>query len=196
MESLLARMPGDDAQRRAALRLLYGYMFALPGKKLLFMGDEFGQWREWNHDISLDWHLLNDPRHRGIQRWVRDLNTQYRAEPALHELDTRPDGFAWIEADTANEGVLAFLRKGSQEEDQALVVCNFSPQTYRGFRVGVPRGGRWTEILNSEAAIYGGSGQGNMGELTPAPIGWNRQPVSLNLLLPALSTLILKKIPR
>src|SRR4029079_2687265 len=111
MNSLLARMPGDETQRRATLRLLYGYMFALPGKKLLFMGDEFGQWEEWNHDASLDWHLLNDPRHRGIQRWVRDLNARYRAEASLHEFDTRPDGFSWIEADTANEGVLAFLRK-------------------------------------------------------------------------------------
>jgi 1,4-alpha-glucan branching enzyme len=193
MESLLARMPGDDFQRLATLRLLYGYMFGLPGKKLLFMGDEFGQWREWNYRASLDWHLLGDPRHRGIQRWVRDLNTQYRAEPALHELDTRPDGFAWIEADTANEGVLAFLRKGSMPDDQALVVCNFSPELHRNFRVGIPRGGRWAEILNSDATLYGGSGQGNMGQLTPSPIGWNRQPVSLNLLLPPLSVLVLKK---
>ncbi|MFO0892895.1 MAG: 1,4-alpha-glucan branching protein GlgB [Isosphaeraceae bacterium] len=196
MDSLLARMPGDDFQQRSALRLLYGYMFALPGKKLLFMGDEFGQWEEWTHDASLDWHILNDPRHKGIQRWVRDLNTQYRAEPALHELDTRPDGFYWIEADTATEGVLAFVRKGSLESDQALVVCNFSVQTHRNFRVGVPRGGRWSEILNSDATLYGGSGQGNMGELTPAPIGWNRQPLSLNLLLPALSILVFKKTAR
>jgi 1,4-alpha-glucan branching enzyme len=196
LNSLLARMPGDDPQRRATLRLLYGYMFALPGKKLLFMGDEFGQWQEWSFKTSLDWHLLNDPRHRGIQRWVRDLNTQYRAEPALHELDTRADGFSWIEADTAAESVLAFLRKGSMEDDQALVVCNFSSGTHRNFRVGVPRGGRWAEILNSDAALYGGSGQGNMGQLTPAPIGWNRQPMSLNLLLPPLSVLIFKKSPR
>jgi 1,4-alpha-glucan branching enzyme len=195
MKSLLARLPGDDPQRRAALRLLYGYMFALPGKKLLFMGDEFGQWREWSHETSLDWHLLDDPRHRGIQRWVRDLNTQYRAEPALHELDTRADGFAWIEADTASEGVLAFLRKGSSPDDVVLVVCNFSTNAYRNFRVGVPRG-KWAEILNSDAALYGGSGQGNMGQLTPSPIGWNRQPVSLNLLLPPLTILVLKKQPR
>ena len=113
MRSLLAKMPGDDWQKRANLRLLLGYMFALPGKKLLFMGDEFGQWQEWNHDASLDWHLLDDPRHKGLQRWVRDLNTQYRAEPSLHELDCRPDGFSWVDADNSGQGVLTFFRKGS-----------------------------------------------------------------------------------
>ena len=173
-------------------------MFALPGKKLMFMGDEFGQWKEWDHETSLDWHLLENPadlRHPGLKRWVRDLNTQYRAEPALHELDCRTDGFAWIEANAA-DGVLAFLRKGSAEHDQALVVCNFSGQVFRNFRVGVPRGGLWKEILNSDATIYGGSGQGNMGGLAPSPIGWNRQPQSLVLLLPPLTVLIFKKVPR
>jgi 1,4-alpha-glucan branching enzyme len=194
--SLLAKMPGEEWQKRANLRLLYGYMFALPGKKLMFMGDEFGQWREWDSGASLDWHLLQEPRHLGLKRWVRDLNTQYRAEAALHEHDCRPEGFAWIEADNAAEGVLAFLRKGSEETDQALVVCNFTPQVYRSFRVGVPRGGRWEEMLNSDATIYGGSGHGNLGILTPSPIGWNRQPQSLNLILPPLGMLILKKTPR
>jgi len=169
-------------------------MFALPGKKLMFMGDEFGQWAEWSVDRSLDWHLLHEPRHRGLQRWVRDLNTQYRGEPALHELDCRPDGFTWIEADNAKERVLSFLRKGSNDADLALVVCNFSAEMYRNFRVGVPRGGRWQEILNSDAFIYGGKGHGNMGNLTPAPIGWNRQPQSLNLIIPPLSILILKQL--
>src|SRR5271157_21858 len=192
--SLLARMPGEDWEKRANLRLLYGYMFALPGKKLMFMGDEFGQWAEWSVDRSLDWHLLHEPRHRGLQRWVRDLNTQYRGEPALHELDCRPDGFTWIEADNAKERVLSFLRKGSNDADLALVVCNFSAEMYRNFRVGVPRGGRWQEILNSDAFIYGGKGHGNMGNLTPAPIGWNRQPQSLNLIIPPLSILILKQL--
>jgi 1,4-alpha-glucan branching enzyme len=194
LKSLLARMPGDDEERRANLRLLYGYMYALPGKKLMFMGDEFGQWKEWHHAASLDWHLLEDARHKGIRRWVRDLNTQYRALPALHELDGRPEGFAWIEADNASDCVLAFLRKGSMEEDQAVVVCNFSANVYRNYRIGVPRGGRWEEILNSDATLYGGSGQGNMGGLAPSPIGWNRQPSSLVLLLPPLSILIFKKI--
>ncbi len=195
-QSLLARMPGEDWEKRANLRLLYGYMFALPGKKLLFMGDEFGQWQEWSIHGSLDWHLLHDPGHRGIQRWVRDLNTQYRAEPALHEQDCRSDGFAWIEADSPRERVLTFLRKGSREEDRTLAVCNFSAEVYRNFRVGVPRGGRWQEILNSDATIYGGSGHGNMGGLTPAPIGWNRQPQSLNLIIPPLAVLILKQLPQ
>ena len=191
--SLLARMPGADWDRRANLRLLYGYMFALPGKKLMFMGDEFGQWDEWSFDASLDWYLLDDPRHRGLQRWVRDLNTQYRAEPALHELDCRPDGFAWIEAENAADGVISFLRKGSNESDVNLVVCNFSSEVHRNFRIGVPRGGRWEELLNSDATIYGGSGHGNMGVLTSSPINWNRQPQSLNLILPPLSVLILKR---
>ena len=196
LRSLLAKMQGDDWQMRANLRLLYGYMFTLPGKKLMFMGDEFAQCEEWAFDKSLDWHLLEDPRHRGIQRWVRDLNTQYRAEPALHELDCHPAGFAWIEADCAKERVLVYLRKGSQETDQILTVCNFSPELYRNFRVGVPRSGRWEEILNSDATLYGGGGNGNMGGLTPSPIGWNRQPQSLNLVMPALSILVLKMTRR
>jgi 1,4-alpha-glucan branching enzyme len=196
LQSLLTKMQGDNWQMRANLRLLYGYMFMLPGKKLMFMGDEFGQWKEWYFDTSLDWHLLEDPRHRGLQRWVRDLNTQYRAEPALHELDCQPSGFVWIEADCAKESVLAFLRKGSQQTDQILTVCNFSPEVYRNFRVGVPRSGRWEEILNSDATLYGGSGNGNMGGLTPSPIGWNRQPQSINLLIPPISILILKMTRR
>jgi 1,4-alpha-glucan branching enzyme len=131
-----------------------------------------------------------------VKRWVRDLNTQYRGEAALHELDCQPEGFAWIEAENAAEGVLAFLRKGSEEADQTLVVCNFRPEVYRSFRVGVPRGGRWEEMLNSDATIYGGSGHGNLGSLNPSPIGWNRQPQSLNLILPPLGILILKKTRR
>lgn len=195
-QSLLARMPGDDSQKCANLRLLYGYMYALPGKKLLFMGDEFGQWQEWSYTTSIDWHLLNDPRHRGLQRWVRDLNTQYRAEPALHEFDCRPDGFAWIDAENSEQSVLSFLRKGSSEGDLVLVVCNFTPNVYRNYRIGVPRGGRWEEILNSDATIYGGSGQGNMGALNAAPIGWHGRPLSLNLNLPPLATIVLKKSRR
>ncbi|MBX6316548.1 MAG: alpha amylase C-terminal domain-containing protein, partial [Isosphaeraceae bacterium] len=190
--SFLAKMPGDDWQKRANLRLLYGYMYALPGKKLLFMGSEFGQWREWNQDMSLDWHILDDPRHRGLQRWVRDLNTVYRAEPALHEFDCRPEGFAWIDADDAEHSVLSFLRRGSSEEDLVLVVGNFTPSVWRNFRVGVPRGGPWEEILNSDATLYGGSGQGNLGRLTAAPIGWHGRRQSLNLTLPPLGLILLK----
>ena len=128
MQSLLAKMPGDDWQKRANLRLLLGYMFALPGKKLLFMGDEFGQWQEWNHDASLDWHLLEDPRHNGLQRWVRDLNTQYRAESSLHELDCRPDGFSWVDADNSGQGVLTFFRKGSVEGERLAGRLQLQPE--------------------------------------------------------------------
>lgn len=194
--SLLARMPGDDWQKFANLRLLYGYMYALPGKKLLFMGDELGQWQEWSHNTSIDWHLLNDPRHRGLERWVRDLNTQYRAEPALHEFDCRPDGFTCIDVNDAAQSVLSFFRKGSSEGDRSLVVCNFTSNVYQNHRIGVPRGGRWKEILNSDATIYGGSGQGNMGSLAAAPVGWHGQPLSLNLTLPPLAVLILKNTRR
>ncbi len=190
--SLLARMPGDEWQKRANLRLLYNYMYTLPGKKLLFMGDEIGQWQEWSHNTSIDWHLLNDPRHVGLRRFVRDLNTIYRAEPALHELDCRADGFAWIDADNAAQSVLCFSRRGTADGGIALVVCNFSSSVYQNFRLGVPERGRWEEILNSDAKIYGGSGQGNMGSLTTAPIGWHGHPQSLNLTVPPLAALVLK----
>ncbi len=194
--SLLARMPGDDWQKFANLRLLYGYMYALPGKKLLFMGDELGQWQEWSHNTSIDWHLLSDPRHRGLQRWVRDLNTQYRAEPALHEFDCRPDGFTWIDVNDAAQSVLSFVREGSSEGDRSLVVCNFTSNVYQNHRIGVTQGGRWEEILNSDATIYGGSGQGNMGSLAAAPVGWHGQPLSHNLTLPPLAVLIHKNTRR
>ena len=130
-------MPGEEPEAEPTCDCFMATCSHCPGKKLMFMGDEFGQWKEWTHATSLDWHLLDDPRHRGLKRWVRDLNTQYRAEPALHELDCRTDGFAWIEADNASDGVLVFLRMGSTEHDQAVVVCNFSGQVYRNY----PRGG-------------------------------------------------------
>ena len=194
--SFLAKMPGDDWQKRANLRLLYGFLYALPGKKLLFMGGEFGQVREWDFSASLDWHLVSDPRHASLQRWLRDLNTQYRAEPALHELDCRPEGFSWVDAGDAEQSVLCFLRKGSSEHDLALVVCNFTPTVRRNYRVGVPRGGRWEEILNSDAQLYGGSGQGNLGSLSATPIGWHGRPQSLNLTLPPLAIIVLKNTRR
>ncbi len=194
--SFLAKMPGDAWQQCANLRLLYGYMYVLPGKKLLFMGSDFGQWQEWDSSMSLDWHLLNDSRHRGLQRWVRDLNTHYRAEPALHEFDCRPEGFEWVDVKGAEGGVLCFLRRGSSEEDLALVVGNFTPDVFRNYRVGVPRGGRWEEILNSDAPLYGGSGQGNLGGLNAAPVGWHGRSHSLNLILPPLAIIVLKNTRR
>ncbi len=161
--SMLQKMPGDEWQRFANLRLLYGFMFGHPGKKLLFMGCEFGQWREWNHDRSLDWHLLEQPHHLGLQRWVRDLNTCYRASPAMFETDFDPSGFAWIDCNDNQRSVVSFLRRGRDPEDVMLFGCNFTPVPQPNYRVGVPASGRWEEVLNSDATLYGGSGQGNMG---------------------------------
>jgi 1,4-alpha-glucan branching enzyme len=195
-KSFLDKMPGDDWQQRANLRLLLGYMYALPGKKLLFMGGEFGVRREWDAGGSLDWHLLDDPRHAGLRRWVRDLNTRYRAEPALHEIDGRPEGFEWIVANDDEQSVLSFLRKGTSGDDLVVVACNFTPTVRRNYRIGVPRGGRWEEVLNSDAPLYGGSGQGNLGGLDAAPVGWHGRPQSLNLTLPPLAMIALKPAQR
>ncbi|HSL17032.1 MAG TPA: 1,4-alpha-glucan branching protein GlgB [Methylomirabilota bacterium] len=191
--SLLGKMPGDDWQKRANLRLLFGWMFTHPGKKLLFMGGEIGQWREWSHDRSLDWHLLDDPAHRGIQRWVRDLNTTLRAEPALHQLDDAPEGFAWIDCNDAEQSVLAYLRRGRSGGDEVVCVANFTPVPRHNYRVGVPGGGDWDEILNSDAELYGGSGMGNLGTVAAAPVGAHGHLHSLNLVLPPLAVLAFRR---
>jgi 1,4-alpha-glucan branching enzyme len=190
---LINKMPGDPWQQFANLRLLYGYMYAQPGKKLLFMGGEFGQFREWNHDSSLDWHLLNDPQHATLARWVRDLNTIYRGEPALHQLDTEPGGFEWIDASDADSSVICFLRKGRDPEQEIVVVCNFTPLTRHNYAVGVPRGGHWEEILNSDAKLYGGSGQGNLGGVAAAPIAKHGRPYLLNITAPPLGMVLFKR---
>ena len=189
--SLLGRMPGDLWQKFANLRLLYGYMYAQPGKKLLFMGGEFAQWREWSHEESLDWHLLEFESHRQIQRWMSDLNRTYRAEPALHELDCDSAGFEWIDGSDSEQSMLSFLRK-SAGNDIVLVVCNFTPVPRYNYRVGVPRGGLWKEILNSDAKDYGGADFGNMGwtEAETAPM--HGRPASLNLIVPPLGVVFLK----
>ncbi|MEA2991387.1 MAG: 1,4-alpha-glucan branching enzyme [Alphaproteobacteria bacterium] len=163
--SILGRMPGDDWQRFANLRAYYAFMFAHPGKKLMFMGNEFGQQREWNHDRSLDWHLLDQPRHAGIQSLVRDLNRLYRTLPALHQLDCDSAGFEWLVMHDADRSVFAWLRKGRETRDRCLVVVNFTPQVYRDYRIPVPFAGIWREVLNTDAAIYGGSDVGNAGEV-------------------------------
>ena len=194
--SLLAKMPGDAWQKFANLRLLFGYMFALPGKKLLFMGDEFGQWREWNHDRSLDWNLLQYPTHRGIQRWVEDLNRLYTDEPILHQLDTESAGFQWVESNDAEQSVLTFLRRGRSGQDSILVACNFTPVPRYNYRVGVPVGGYWRELLNSDAREYGGSGQGNLGGVEATPIRCHGRPASLNLTMPPLGVIFLKNQPK
>ena len=191
--SILAKMPGDPWQQFANLRLLYGTMFTQPGKKLLFMGDEFGQGREWNHSESLDWHQLGDPRHQGIQRWIEHLNHCYRREPALHALDGHPRGFEWIAANDAENSVLVYLRKGRSEDGPPiLVVANHTPVPRHNYRVGVPRSGRWTEILNSDAPEYGGSGQGNFGGVDATPIPYHGHHQSLNLTLPPLGILLFR----
>ncbi|HLY36387.1 MAG TPA: alpha amylase C-terminal domain-containing protein, partial [Candidatus Binatia bacterium] len=156
-----------------------------PGKKLLFMGGEFGQWNEWNHDSSLDWHLLDDPQHATLLRWVRDLNTTYRGVPALHALDTSPDGFAWIDCNDAEQSALVYLRRNAG--DVVVVACNFTPVPRRNYRIGVPSAGRWEEILNSDATLYGGSGQGNLGGTVAAPVPWHGRPQSINVTLPPLA---------
>jgi 1,4-alpha-glucan branching enzyme len=191
--SLLNKMAGDDWQKFANLRLLYGYMFTQPGKKLLFMGGEFGQGREWSHESSLDWHLLQYPHHEGVRRWVADLNRMYREEPAAHAMDFSHDGFRWIDMHDSANSVLSYMRRGPDPADTLLVVCNFTPVTRSNYRLGVPAGGFWKEILNSDAAEYGGSGAGNYGGVEATPLPSHGQLRSITLTLPPLATLVLKR---
>src|SRR6184192_1887119 len=190
--SLVGKMPGDDWQKFANLRLLFGYMYAQPGKKLLFMGGEFGQWREWAHDTSLDWNLLNSAPHRLLQRWVEDLNRGYRDHPALHLYDCKPAGFEWVDCSDTEQSVVSMLRKGSTPEDLILIVCNFTPVPRVNYHLGVPRGGCWSEMLNSDAKEYGGSGYGNFGGVEATPIAFHNKPYSLTLTLPPLGAIFLK----
>jgi len=191
--SLLGKMPGDDWQKFANLRLLLGYQYTHPGKKLLFMGGEFGQWGEWDHDRSLEWHLLEYHPHQGLQRWVRDLNAFYRSHPALYEKDFTPEGFEWIDFKDADQSVISYLRKGVNPDDPVLVVCNFTPVPRQGYRVGVPREGFWQEMLNSDAEEYGGSGWGNFGGLPADPIPSHGKLYSLSVSIPPLSIMIFKR---
>ncbi|HEV2286484.1 MAG TPA: alpha amylase C-terminal domain-containing protein, partial [Steroidobacteraceae bacterium] len=188
--SLIGRMPGDEWQQFASLRLLFGYMWTHPGKKLLFMGGEFGQRREWQHEESLEWHVLDLPLHAGVRRWVRDLNRLYRETPALYELDFSDAGFSWIDCDDADVSVISFLRR-DRSGGVAVVACNFTPVPRERYRIGVPHGGRWHERLNSDAADYGGSGQGNLGSLDAAQIPAHGHGFSLHLRLPPLAVVVL-----
>jgi 1,4-alpha-glucan branching enzyme len=190
--SLLSRMPGDDWQKFANLRLLLVNQWTQPGKKLLFMGGEFGQWGEWNHDASLDWHLADHDPHRGIQRLVTDLNRLYRSEPALHEGDCEPFGFRWIDASNNAQSVASFLRIGRNPEDVLLVAMNYTPVPRHNYRVGVPSGGKWQEVLNSDAGVYWGSGQGNLGALDASPMPHFEWPRSLMMTIPPLGAVIMK----
>jgi len=190
--SMIDKMPGDQWQRFANLRLLYGFMFGHPGKKLLFMGGEWGQLKEWNHDASLDWHLLQQPLHSGLQRWVRDLNTLYRGERSLYEVDFDGPGFEWVDCADFERSIISFLRKAKNPKDMLLFVCNFTPVPRHNYRIGVPLGCIWREMLNSDASLYGGSGQGNMGGLLASPLPVQGRPYSLNLTLPPLAVVVFR----
>jgi 1,4-alpha-glucan branching enzyme len=189
--SLIDKMPGDEWQKFANLRAYYGFMYTHPGKQLLFMGGELGQRREWNHDSSLDWHLLEETPHRGVRSLVKDLNALYSATPALYEVDFEPAGFGWIEGGDMENSVVSFLRRGNK--DLAIVVCNFTPVVRHGYRIGVPEGGTYEEALNTDDTRYGGSGVGNSEGVSVEKVPSHGQPYSVSLTLPPLATMILKK---
>jgi 1,4-alpha-glucan branching enzyme len=188
-KALIDKMPGDRWRKFANLRLLFGYMWTHPGKKLLFMGGEFGQWREWHHERQLDWELTHEADHAGLQHWVRDLNRLLSQRPELHQLDFSQPGFEWIDSHDSDASVLTFLRK-SADGSPVMVACNFTPVVRQGYRVGVPRGGSWIESLNSDAPFYGGSGVGNMGRVQAQDIACHGRPYSLSLTLPPLGILV------
>jgi 1,4-alpha-glucan branching enzyme len=190
--SLLGKMSGDEWQKFANLRVLLGYMYAQPGKKLLFMGAEFGQWSEWSHDRSLDWHLLAYPLHAGLQRWVHDLNALYRREAALYEFDFSAEGFRWIDCNDTLQSTISLIRRSPAPKSDLVIACNFTPVPRHNYRIGAPGGGTWLEILNSDARDYGGSGQGNLGALEAAPVPSHGFHFSLNLMLPPLGAVFLK----
>lgn len=190
--SFISRMPGDDWQKAANLRLLYGYMYAHPGKKLLFMGGEFGQWNEWYHESALDWELLERPLHQGILKWFEDINRVYRNEPALYELDFDNRGFSWLDYKDWENSVISFMRRGNNSEDDIMVVCNMTPVPRENYRIGVSHKGRWKEILNSDALVYGGSGKGNMGAVDSTPVPYHGYYNSISVTLPPLGVLFLK----
>jgi 1,4-alpha-glucan branching enzyme len=190
--SLLNKMPGDEWQKFANLRLLFAYMYAQPGKKLLFMGDEFGQGHEWSHDRSLDWWILQYPVHFGLQSWVRDLNHLYRNHPAMHEIEVDPHGFEWVDCNDAPMSVISLVRKSKSPRDTILVACNFTPVPRKDYRVGVPGGGWWKELLNSDGQEYGGSGMGNGGGAMADKQEQHGRPYSLTLTLPPLSAVFFK----
>jgi len=193
--SLLGKMSGDEWQKFANLRALFGYMYGMSGKKLLFMGGEIAQWTEWNHDSSIDWNLLSYERHAQMRQWVSRLNAVYRETPALHELDCAPAGFEWISADDVEQSVIAFMRKGTDAHDLVLVVCNFTPLPRADYRLGVPRSGTWQVLVNSDDLAYGGSGMVPLTALEATPETWHGRPFSIRFTLPPLSTVFLRAAP-
>jgi 1,4-alpha-glucan branching enzyme len=190
--SLLGKMPGDMWQKFANLRLLYAYMYAQPAKKLIFMGGEFGQWAEWSHESSLEWHLLQHESHRQLQQWVADLNRTYRAERALHELDCDAAGFEWIDGSDSQQSMLSFMRKSRGGSEIIVGIFNFTPVPRHNYRVGVPRGGHWREILNSDSQAYGGADFGNLGGANAGQIVSHGRSHSLNLIIPPLGAVFFK----
>ena len=191
--SLIGKMPGDDWQKFANLRLLLGYMYAQPGKKLLFMGGEIGQWSEWDHDGSIEWHLLDSPPHAGVRKWVADLNRLYREEGSLHELDFEPAGFDWIDCSDAMQSVLSLIRKGRDPDQTIIAVLNFTPEPRLGYRIGVPSAGRWVERLNSDGREYGGSGLGNLGGVEAVRASWHGRSHSLTITVPPLAVVFFRR---
>ena len=190
--SLIRKMPGDDWQKFANLRAYFSWMWTFPGKKLLFMGCEIAQWAEWNNDSSLDWNLLDYPHHKGMQSLVADLNRLYVGEPALHATDTKPDGFRWSVVDDAENSVYAFIRQTGDQGQQLLVVSNMTPVPRPGYRIGVPRGGFWREVLNSDASVYGGGNLGNDGGVSADTIGMHGHDHSVSIMIPPLATVVFK----
>jgi 1,4-alpha-glucan branching enzyme len=191
--SLINKMPGDLWQKFANLRAMFGYMFAHPGKKLHFMGMEIGQWNEWNHESSLDWHLLENLNHLGLQQYIRDLNAVYRKYLALHEVDFDQQGFRWIDANDSQNSILSFVRYDKKKEQQVVAVINFTPVPRYNYRIGVPDDGYWVEILNSDASHYGGSGAGNMGTVESHPVPYHNEDFSINILIPPLAIVLFTK---
>jgi 1,4-alpha-glucan branching enzyme len=190
--SLIGKMPGDWWQHFASLRVLFGYQYTHPGKKLNFMGAEFGQWREWNEAGSLDWDLLQWPMHKHLQAWMRDLNHVYQTQPALYERDYDWDGFQWIEANDVEQSVISYVRRGNDPDEVLVVICNFTPLPRYNYRIGVPKAGRYTELLNSDSQYYGGGNIGNSGKIETDPVTWHAWAQSLSLTIPPLATIILK----
>ena len=191
--AMLDKMPGDAWQKHATLRALYGYMFGHPGKKLMFMGAEIGQWREWDHDSSLDWHLLDEPLHRGLQAWVRDLNLTYQREPSLYEVDFEGQGFGWIDCQDNENSVISMIRRARHPHDFTVMVVNFTPVPRPVYRIGVPESGWYREVLNSDAALYGGSNLGNDGGRYTEPVPAHGHDHSLSLVIPPLGFVLFKK---
>jgi 1,4-alpha-glucan branching enzyme len=185
-------MPGDIWQKRATLRALFGYMYGHPGKKLMFMGSEIGQWDEWNHDKSVDWHLLQYPEHQGIQRWVKDLNRTLAEEPALHQVDFDHTGFEWLDCSDFESSIISFVRRAHDASNFIVVAVNFTPVPRHNYVIGVPEAGRYVELLNSDASIYGGSNLGNSGAVETEPVPAHGRPHRLSLLMPPLACLLFK----